>query len=1010
MPRENRPETGLPPMHDALLPRERLLGPLADAGCRVAVLHAEAGSGKTSLLATHVTRSDDPVVWLDLAPRHLDPIVFIRDWWTSLEDRLGDLPGEALAIATSSEGGERLGRALTLLGRTLGERRIQVILDDAHHLSETVLDTLVQDLPRAWRLILSSRRAPGGALVRRILQGDVLEWTTDDLRLTRPELGELARRRGLDLTEAELDALLTETSGWVMGTIWGLTRRGRRGLGPDALDRYLAHEVLDGLDPDTREHLLLVSHLPRLSRTTCERLLGPDAPRFLDGLTGAGGLVSTTGHALELVPCFRDFLRRTSLVRWSGDARREALMRVATLLDDPVETIRLWLEAGEIALAEEVFGAHLDRLFREGRLATVRSLLDGFPPDRRLASPLLSLAEGERFRREGQLDRALEALGRATANPLPPDLASDVHLCLAATHGARGQLELQLRHVRLGLESPRSEASRAFGLNVLGLHALATGDLEMARVAFHEAMTNYERAGDRPGQMRVMHNLGLTCAREGDFSRAVGCYMEALSVADHGQLVPLPMTLNNLALCQLHLGRLGEARDVLSRGLELCDQLDSPRERTFMRQTEGYLAIAEGRLTEADEAFARAETQAASIGDRHSRAHALLGMAEVALERADLEGAERHLHQALARVERDPEDAISLEGALLQVEFRLRRNQAAHALEEIAALETRIDHPRYRFQQFHLARLRMRAHAALSQSSEAQSLQRRIEDLKATWGYAERGTPVSDPLLQIGALGPLHVRIDGTEIPEERWKSDKAKVLLLYLVLFPEGGSKEGLLDLLFPEGPGARSALPMVVTRLRQALEPDMGRAEGSRYILHRQGRYVLNPAIRRELDVLAFRHAMARARKSHQPADRQALLEEALDGYRGGFLEDHQDVAWCTLEREKWRSLMLEGVEELLVLMGRADDWAGMQRIADRLLSLEPAADLGHRARIAALAMQDRPHEAMRACEVAVESMARLGGLEPDFVTGDLIESVREGSLSMRQVREAFESRWEG
>lgn len=102
----------------------------------------------------------------------------------------------------------------------------------------------------------------------------------------------------------------------------------------------------------------------------------------------------------------------------------------------------------------------------------------------------------------------------------------------------------------------------------------------------------YERTGDLPGQMRVMHNLGLTSAREGDFSRAAGCYLEALSVADRGQLLALPMTFNNLALCHLHLGRLGEAQDVLSRGLELCDQLDTPRERAFMRQTEGYLAIA----------------------------------------------------------------------------------------------------------------------------------------------------------------------------------------------------------------------------------------------------------------------------------------------------------------------------------------------------------------------------------------------------------------------------------
>lgn len=62
-------------------------------------------------------------------------------------------------------------------------------------------------------------------------------------------------------------------------------------------------------------------------------------------------------------------------------------------------------------------------------------------------------------------------------------------------------------------------------------------------------------------------------------------------------------------------------------------------------------------------------------------------MAEVDLERSNLEGAERHLHQALALVERDPEEAISLEAALLRIEFRLRRDQAARALEEIADLK-----------------------------------------------------------------------------------------------------------------------------------------------------------------------------------------------------------------------------------------------------------------------------------------------------------------------------------
>src|SRR2546428_8590231 len=70
----SRPQPG-----DQILERSRLLRALGENSARpLTLLVADAGYGKTTLLATYVHSLPRPVVWYSLMPSDADPIVFGR--------------------------------------------------------------------------------------------------------------------------------------------------------------------------------------------------------------------------------------------------------------------------------------------------------------------------------------------------------------------------------------------------------------------------------------------------------------------------------------------------------------------------------------------------------------------------------------------------------------------------------------------------------------------------------------------------------------------------------------------------------------------------------------------------------------------------------------------------------------------------------------------------------------------------------------------------------------------
>ncbi|MGV8448782.1 ATP-binding protein, partial [Pseudomonas aeruginosa] len=144
------------------LPRPRLHQPLLRGECRLRLLCAPAGSGKTVLLGECARRAPPgvQVVWLALGGEALDPATFRR--------RLAG----ALGLAEDSDEAQ-------LCRRLRNASALWLLLDDYPRHPDPALDACLDRLlsaasPRVgwW---LASRRRPQCNLARLLLEGELLE-------------------------------------------------------------------------------------------------------------------------------------------------------------------------------------------------------------------------------------------------------------------------------------------------------------------------------------------------------------------------------------------------------------------------------------------------------------------------------------------------------------------------------------------------------------------------------------------------------------------------------------------------------------------------------------------------------------------------------------------------------------------------------------------------------------------------------------------------------------------
>ncbi len=214
----------IPPPRPNLVPRPRLIERLnAGIHCKLILVSAPAGFGKTTLLSEWVAGNGRPVAWLSLDAGDNDLNRFLTYFIAALQTIKGNV-GQGLLGALQSPGPVNVESVLTtLLNEIAGlPDSLILILDDYHFIeARSVHDTLtflLRHLPPQMHLVIATREDPPLPLTRLRAQGQLTELRASDLRFIPAEAAQFLNQvMGLNLSAEDTAMLETRTEGWIAG-------------------------------------------------------------------------------------------------------------------------------------------------------------------------------------------------------------------------------------------------------------------------------------------------------------------------------------------------------------------------------------------------------------------------------------------------------------------------------------------------------------------------------------------------------------------------------------------------------------------------------------------------------------------------------------------------------------------------------------------------------------------------------------------------------------------------
>lgn len=647
----------IPPPGKYLVERPRLeekLNESLEPGCRLALISAPAGFGKTTLVAAWLTAKEKAAsslsaAWFSIDEGDNDPVSFWVYFIAALQTRQAGIGQQALSLITPQP--QDLEGCLAALVNDLARLELDwvVILDDYHLVRNPVIHRslafLLEHVPPRFHLVLLSRVDPPLPLALMRGRGQLVEIRLTDLRFSGEDaFSYLNTEFGLGLETQLVQSLNQKTEGWIAGLqmaalslreMAGAQNREKiadfivsfSGSNRYILD-YLLEEVLNRQPQAIQDFLMRTAILDALCGPLCDALLN-------DGTNAQAVLEALESSNLFIVPLdnqrcwyryhhlFADLLRKRLLQtapEIAPDLHRRAMQwdeqngRIASAVGHAFQIQDLPRAAGLVAqIAEEMWG--------RGEYTTLLGWMNALPEEEKRRYPHLFVFQVSMLISLGKLQEAeacipvlenhIRALMESSTSPSDASLLGDAFALRTYIASFYKDWPALFQHARAALENlPRAaDAGQRCGvLLVLGNACLVEGRLEDADQALVDAMAEGKKAGKPHLALSAVANLVNVLCLRGNLTRAAQVCQEGFQLVQQNEQQRSVMAVNlwiGWGEIQCERFALVEAETAVNRGIELAQQ-----QRYLWSLAWGYQVLARLLLAKGDFAAAESAVQA----------------------------------------------------------------------------------------------------------------------------------------------------------------------------------------------------------------------------------------------------------------------------------------------------------------------------------------------------------------------------------------------------------------
>ncbi|HEU4782024.1 MAG TPA: LuxR C-terminal-related transcriptional regulator [Ktedonobacterales bacterium] len=582
----------IPPPRPNRVLRPRLSARLnAGLDCKLTLISAPAGFGKTTLVSDWLAGCARPSAWLSLDNGDNDLARFLTYVVRALQTIAANMGEGLLDVLQSPQPPPSDALLTTLVNDIAGiAAPFVLVLDDYHVIDSAAIDHalsfLLDHLPPGMRVVITTREDPQLPLARLRARGHLTELRAADLRFTPSEAAAFLNHvMGLNLSPHDITTLETRTEGWIAGLqLAALSLQGHEDaagfIQAFAGDHryiadYLVDEVLERQLEPVRRFLLQTSVLDRISGPLCDAVTGrQESHKRLEALERGNFFVVPLDDQRRWYRyhhLFADVLHARLLAEQPDHV--STLHRRASAWYEQqgavAEAIRHALAAGEaedFAHAANLVELAVPALRQSRQEAALLGWLRALPDPLLRHRPVLSafyahalLASGELEGVEDRLrdaERWLDSLtdtadatagGRARRDSASTELAEMVVVDQGAFERLPGTIAVARAGQALALGDVATsviEARRALDLvslddqvgyggavALLGLASWASGDLETAYETFAEGIARVQRAGYLPDAVNGFIALADIRIGQGRLHEAMHLYEQGLQLA-----------------------------------------------------------------------------------------------------------------------------------------------------------------------------------------------------------------------------------------------------------------------------------------------------------------------------------------------------------------------------------------------------------------------------------------------------------------------------------------------